>query len=378
MKELLLIPGPTPVSSEVLKALSQETISHTDDRFVNTFRSALEKTKVFFGASTGFPFIIAGSGTLGMEMSLVNVLRENDSILVLSNGFFGDRFIEIGETIGANVDFLRANPGERVLLDDIEKKLKEKKFDVLTITHVDTSTGVIANVAEIVELVRSISKETIIIVDGVCATGGVAEEFDKWGIDIVFTGSQKALAVPPGLTLLAFSERAMEKRKSLGRIRYYYEDIERWMPVMEDPHRYFATPAVNMIYALNASLTDILSQGLGSYFEKHKKLAKQVRSAMKVLGFDIIARFPAPTLSVFVYPEGIDDLQFRKALYSKGIVVAAALKELNGKCFRMGHMGSLTEDDLLVAIKRIVEVIEEMKGQINKGKVFDAFFNSFE
>ncbi len=378
MKELLLIPGPTPVSSEVLRALSQETISHTDDRFVNIFKSALEKTKVFFGTEVGLPFIIAGSGTLGMEMSLVNVLKENESILVLSNGFFGDRFIEIGETIGANVDFLRAIPGERVLLDDIEKKLKEREFDVLTITHVDTSTGVIANVAEIAELVRSVSKDTIIVVDGVCATGGVREEFDKWGIDVIFTGSQKALAVPPGLTLLAFSERAIEKRKSMGKIRYYYDDIERWKPVMEDPHKYFATPAVNMIYALNASLTDILSQGLDSYFEKQKRLAKQVRSAMKVLSFEIVARFPAPTLSVFVYPEGIDDPQFRKALYSKGIVVAAALKELAGKCFRMGHMGSLTEDELLVAIKRIVEVIEEMNRPVDKGKVFDAFFNFFE
>jgi len=137
----------------------------------------------------------------------------------------------------------------------------------------------------IANMVHEVSPETIIVVDGVCATGGVEQKFDKWGIDVIFTGSQKALAVPPGLTLLAFSERAIEKRKSMAKVRTYYGDILRWMPVMEDPHKYFATPAVNMVYALEKSLSIITEFGLPAYYEKHTRMAAKVRAALTTVGF---------------------------------------------------------------------------------------------
>lgn len=376
MKELLLIPGPTPVSEEVLSSLSRETIAHTDDRFVNIFLSANQKTKIIFGAENAFPFIIAGSGTLGMEIALTNIIDENENLLVVSHGFFGDRFVEIANALNVQVDHIKSEAGDRVHPDEIMRKIKEKKYKAITITHVDTSTGVIANVEELAQVVRRESPDTLIVVDGVCATGGVREEFDKWDIDVIFTGSQKALGVPPGLTLLAFSKRAIEKRKSLKVTRTYYGDILKWIPVMEDPHKYFATPAVNMVYAIEKSLSMIVNSGLENYFKKHEILSAKVRAAMNILGFDILAKYPAPTLSVFKYPDGIDDLQFRKALFQKGIVVAAALKELSGKYFRMGHMGSITEDELLIAIKRITEVVETLKGNVNKGEVFNSFLSA--
>lgn len=375
MKELLLIPGPTPVSEEILSALSIETIAHTDDRFVKIMLSALDKTKEVFGTKTGFPFIIAGSGTLGMEIALTNVINENDNLLVISHGFFGDRFAEIGNALGITSEIIKAQPGDRVKLEEIEHKLNEKHFNIITITHVDTSTGVIADVGEIASFVHIKSPDTLILVDGVCASGGVREEFDRWGVDVIFTGSQKALAVPPGLTLLAFSSRAIEKRKSLKKMCTYYGDILKWFPVMEDPHKYFATPAVNMVYALEKSLSNIFSIGLENYFEKHIVLARRIRCAMKVLGLEILANYPAPTLSVFRYPEGVDDVQFRKALFEKGVVVAAALKELSGKYFRMGHMGSLSEEDLFIALKRIIEVFEGLGIHTDKGRAFEAFFS---
>jgi len=228
MKELLLIPGPTPVSEEVLSALSKETIAHTDDRFANIMTGALDKARKLFGAEKGFPFIIAGSGTLGMEMALTNILNEGENLLVLSHGFFGDRFVDIGKTLGVNVEVLKAPAGETVPSTSIESTLRKHHFHAITITHVDTSTGTLADVEAIANMLHEVSPETFIVVDGVCATGGVEQKFDKWGIDVIFTGSQKALAVPPGLTLLAFSERAIEKRKSMARVRTYYGDILRW------------------------------------------------------------------------------------------------------------------------------------------------------
>jgi aspartate aminotransferase-like enzyme len=375
MKQLLLIPGPTPVTHDVLQALSQDTMGHTDERFVKIMSETLVKVKALFGADKGHPFIIAGSGTLGMEMSLTNILNDKENLLVISHGYFGDRFIDIGQALNVNVDVLRAPTGETVPIETIERTVKDKHFDALTITHVDTSTGTLSDVEAIAKAVHSISPSTLIVVDGVCATGGVEELFDDWGIDVLFTCSQKAVAVPPGLTMFVFSERAIAKRKSMKTTRTYYGDILRWMPVMEDPHKYFATPAVNMVYALNRSLNDIFSFGLENYFDKHMTLARRVRNAMSIMGFELVSKNPAPTLSVFKYPQGISDADFRSKLYEKGIVVAGALADLQGKAFRIGHMGSITEDELMVAVKKIVEVLEGMGVKIEKGEVFKGFLS---
>jgi len=360
-RELLLIPGPTPVSDEVLHALSQKTISHTDERFVKVFAKALEEMHPFFGMSQGQTFIISGSGTLGMEISLSNILNEGESLLVVSHGYFGDRFAEIGKTLGLDVDILKSNTGKTIHEDSLKDYLNRKKYAAITFTHVDTSTGVIADMEKFSKLVKKISPDTLIVLDGVCATGGVPEEMDKWGIDVIFTGSQKAIAVPPGLTMLAFSERALKKRRKMKKMRTYYGDILRWIPVMNDPHKYFATPPVNMIFALEKSLSTIIEKGLDNYYEKHRELARKVRTAMKVFGFENLPREEdaAPTLSVFSYPAGVEDFKFRTALKEKGVTVAGALGKLKGKYFRMGHMGNITEQDIDLALKLIEEVLKE-------------------
>jgi len=377
MEKLLLIPGPTPVSNDVLDALSEKTISHTSDEFAKIFSSALNSIKVIFGAKHSTPFIIAGSGTLGMEIALTNILDDGENLLVISHGFFGDRFVELGRALGAKIDILKSNAGDTVSFEEIRIKLKENHYSAVTITHVDTSTGVLSDVKRITEIIKEVSSDTLVVVDGVCATGGVEEKMDEWGVDVIFTGSQKAIAVPPGLTMLAFSQRAIEKRKTLKKSRTYYGDILRWIPIIEDPHRYFATPAVNMVFALEKSLEYIMNFGLDNYFEKHRSLSRKIRNAMKLLDFELLAKnSPAPTLSVFKYPEGINDVDFRGLLEKKEVVVASALGELKGHYFRMGHMGSLTEEELFVALKRIIEVLEDMGIKVNKGKTLEIFVES--
>ena len=362
MKELLLIPGPTPVSDEVLHALSQKTISHTDERFVKVFVKALKEMSLLFGTSEGQTFITSGSGTLGMEISLTNILNKGESLLVVSHGYFGDRFEEIGKTLGLDVDILKSNPGKTVSESFLKKYLDRKKYTAVTFTHVDTSTGVLADIKKLSGVIKETSPDTLIVLDGVCATGGVPEEMDRWGIDVIFTGSQKAIAVPPGLTMLAFSKRAINKRKEIKQMRTYYGDILRWIPVMSDPHKYFATPAVNMIFALEKSLSSIMETGLDKYYEKHIQLAEKVRGAMKVFGFKNlpVGKDASPTLSVLSYPEGVIDSEFRASLKKKGVTVASALGELKGKYFRMGHMGSVTEEDIELAIKQTKKVLEEL------------------
>ncbi|MGB9769984.1 MULTISPECIES: pyridoxal-phosphate-dependent aminotransferase family protein [Caldisericum] len=374
MQELLLIPGPTPVSDDVLDAMSKPVISHTSVEFANLLKETLSYVKDLFGTKNGFPFVITGSGTLGMEMAITNILGEKDNLLVLSHGYFGDRFEELAKHLGIEVDKIKANPGEHVDLELLRKTLKEKHYTAVTLTHVDTSTGVLADVETVSKILQEVSPETLFIVDGVCATGGVKEEFDNWKIDVILTGSQKALATPPGLTLLTFSKRAIEKRNSI-KPRTYYGDILKWIPVMEDGTKYFATPSVNLFFALHQSLKDIFDMGLENYFKKHEDLARRVRNAMNELGLKLVAKRPAPTLSVFLYPEGIDDKTFRGRLKDHGVVIANTLAELYGKGFRIGHMGSITKDELLVAVSKIAETFEELGVKVSKGNVINAFLS---
>jgi len=374
MKELLLIPGPTPVESNVLDAMAHDVISHTSSEFAEVVKETLQYVKELFGAKNGHPFVITGSGTLGMEMAITNILAKDDNLLVISHGFFGDRFEELANHIGISVDKIKTAPGEHVDLEELRKKLKEKHYTAVTLTHVDTSTGVLGDVEGVSKVIQEVSPNTLFVVDGVCATGGVKEEFDNWKIDVILTGSQKALATPPGLTLLAFSDRAIEKRKQITP-RTYYGDILKWMPVMEDPTKYFATPSVNLFFALHKSLKNIFNYGLENYYKKHEELARVVRNAFKEIDFPLVAKRPAPTLSVFLYKDGIDDKEFRMRLKNKGVVVANTLAELYGKGFRIGHMGSVTKDELIVALYKIVETLEEMGYKVDKGKVFEAFLS---
>ena len=219
MKKLMMIPGPTPVDQSILNALAKDTVSHLDPEFVKILKESLEDLKAVVMTEKGQPFIIPGTGTLGMEVAIVNSLKKGDRLLVVSHGFFGDRFVEIAKCYDIEVEVLASEWGKIVEAEEIARKLKEKKFDAVTLSHVDTSTGVCAPLEEIGEILKQFP-ETVFIVDGVCATGGIEERMDDWGIDILFAGNQKAFGVPPGLSNLVFNKKALERRNSLGKISY--------------------------------------------------------------------------------------------------------------------------------------------------------------
>jgi len=360
MRELLLIPGPTPVNEEVLKEISKQPISHVSKDFAVYIEKSIEYLREIFGTKNSSVLIIPGSGTIAMEIAIKNLLSKNEKALVLSHGFFGDRFLEILEEDGFNYDFIQSKWGEVIDLDLIREKLKKEHFALITITHVDTSTGILAPVEDYMKVIKEISPDSLVILDGVCATGGVEEKMDDWGIDVILTGSQKALSVPPGLAILSVSEKALEKRKSLGKIGFYYGDILRWKVTMDDPTKYFATHNTNYTFGLKKSLEIILSEGLQERYKRHFENAKFIRDKMKEIGFEVFGnkKYLAPTLSLFIYPEGVDDENFRKELSYKGITVAGGIKDLKGKVFRMGHMGEVKKEELLYAFEKIKEVIK--------------------
>ena len=369
-KKLVMIPGPTPVTRSIQDQMGRETVAHGDPGFVKDFKQVIEDLKDIF-KTKGEAFVVAGTGTLAMEMGIANVTKEGDNVLVVSYGHFGDRYVELCERKGLKVDVLSSEWGTIVPVEDIEKKLNEKNYKAITVTHVDTSTGVCAPVAEIGEIVKRF-EDTVLIVDGVCATAAEPEYLDEMGIDVLITGSQKAFGVAPGLAIVLAGPKALERRKSLGTIRDYYLDFEKWIPIMNDPAKYFGTPPVNLIWGLQESLRIIKEEGIENRYKRHEKVGKAMQKALEEgLGFTVLAEkdYRAVTLSCVEYMDGIIDEEFRKILAEEGVVVAGGLGSFAGKSFRLGHMGNIDTHYLVSTISAIERTLYRLgiKDVLGKG-----------
>src|SRR5690625_787337 len=381
-KEMLLIPGPTPVIDSIYDALSQETWSHTDPRFADIYRNAIVQTKEMF-QTDGEVFVVAGSGTLAMEMALVNTVAAGEKLLVISNGYFGDRFLKLGEAFGIEIEVNQAEWGKAVTACEVEAKLAGDTFKAVTVTHADTSTGVAADLDSLVPVIKK--HGALVILDGVCATAAMEEDMSKeYGdanskIDIILTGSQKAIGVPPGLAVLAFNKSALDVRKQMKHIPAYYTDIYNWIPIMHDPQKYFATPPVNLIYAYNEGMKLVLEEGMENRYERHLAFSKGVKAGLAVYGMKALADedVSATTLTCVLYPKGVDDAAFRAKLAGKGVIVAGALAHLSGKSFRIGHMGNTTKDMLKEAIRLIGVTLKEMGKSADVEQALEMFDREF-
>ncbi len=359
MKEkLLLIPGPSPVHPRIIHALAQPTVSHVGPEMVEELPKALANLKKIVFCERGEAFIIAGAGTLAMEMALLNTVAPGDKVLVVSQGYFGRRMAEICQSFGLDHELLESSWGSAVTPDELKKRLAIRDFQAVISTHVDTATGACAPIHEYADALEN--RNALFILDGVCATGGVEERMDDWGIDVILTAAQKCFGAPPGLALLILSERAMEKRRRMKQIPAYYSDLLRWLPIMKEPARYFSTPCVNEIRAFYESTLIVLEEGLEKRFLRHQRSARAIREGLEALGFSLSTekRFLADTLSVIGYPDGVEDKRFR-ALYSEnGVVVAGGLADTAGRVFRMGHMGNLSSSQIDFALNALEQTLK--------------------
>jgi aspartate aminotransferase-like enzyme len=335
-------------------------------------KEACENLRQIVFCEGGEPFIVAGAGTLAMEMGLLNAAGPGDRVLVLSQGYFGQRMADICRTFGLDYEVLESEWGRAVTPRELDQRLKARNFNVVVCTHVDTSTGACAPVEEYSQVLERTG--SLFVVDGVCATGGIAERMDVWGIDVVLTAAQKCLGAPPGLAVLVLSERAMEKRQSLASIPAYYADLLRWLPIMHDPSKYFSTPCVNEIRAFAEATRIILEEGLEERFERHGLHAEAIRAGLAALGFTFFTdpRFPASTLSVVRYPDGVDDKAFRAGLYANDVVVAGGLGPTAGQVFRMGHMGNLTSAQVRFALEAVERTLAGLGRRTSPGTALAA------
>ena len=370
---LVMIPGPTPVVDSIRAEMARPIQAFGDPRFVADYKKLIDDLGELMNCG-GQAFPLAGTGTTAMEMAIANVTKRGDNLLVVSNGFFGDRFIEIAERKGLNVDVLSAEWGTSITAEEVEKKLSEKNYAAMTVTHVDTSTAVVAPIDEIGKVAAKFP-ETMYIVDGVAAEAGEYTDVDGMNIDILFTGSQKAFGVCPGMFILWASKAALARRKALGMIPEYYVDFEKWLPIMENPSKYFATPAVNLVWAMIESVRIIKDEGLKARAERHTKNAAAAAKAMESIGFTILAKpgVRANTLSVCVYPEGVDDAQFRAAMLDNGVICAGALASYAGKAFRLGHMGNIGENEMITALSAVERSLLACGVSVELGKAVGTY-----
>lgn len=352
-----MVPGPTPVARSVQAQMGRETISFNDPSFVRDFNDLIARLKKLWRCD-GIVFVAAGSGTMAMEMGIANITQKGDSVLVCSNGYFGDRYIDICRRKGFDLETIQAPWGKSVTIEEIDRKLSSKKFSVLATTHVETSTGVELPLRELTSMLKAKHPDVLLVVDGVASAAG-AESYMDWGIDILLTCSQKGFGIAPGLGIVWTSERAIEKRQSLPPIPESYVDFEKWIPVMKDTMKYWGTPPVNMIWALAEAIRIIEEEGIEARYARHRHYADAIRKSLAAIGF-ACGTDPAvvsPTVSVFLYPEGgdINDAQFRDTVYEEGVHIAGCLGDLAGKGFRVGHMGNIdahTLVSLIAAIER--------------------------
>jgi alanine-glyoxylate transaminase / serine-glyoxylate transaminase / serine-pyruvate transaminase len=343
-ERLLMVPGPTNLSKRVREVLSQPQVGHTDPDFAKNFSETLQLARKAFRNNNGHQFVFTGTGTVGMEAAVAATVEAGDRVLVLNTGYFGQRMVDINKCYGANVEELGAGFGLHAGPDAVRKKLAGGRFKALYVTHVDTGTTVCNPIADIVKEAKSAG--VLALVDGVCSVGGIELDFDRMGADLAFAGSQKALAAPPGAVLIAVSKEffaQLEARKD--RARTYYANLLRWKGVMDDPRTYFATPAVQLMQALNQALKEVDEEGLEKRWNRHRSNAKIIRDGIESTNSKLVVEqgYRADTVTgIWTDPGAAPAIQ-KSLRDDHKIDVARGLGENNAKMLRVGHFGNLTE-----------------------------------
>jgi aspartate aminotransferase-like enzyme len=364
-KYQLMAPGPTPVPSEVLLAMAQPMIHHRTPEYEALFVEVRAGLKRLFQTSQEV-IPLACSGTGAMEAAVVNTLSAGDTVAVVVAGKFGERWLEICRAYGVEVVELRAPFGESVPAERIADTLKANpKVKAVLTQHSESSTGVLHDVRGYGAVTRA--AEVILVVDAVSSLGIANLEMDAWGVDVVVSGSQKGLMLPPGLGFCALSDKAWARNKT-SRLPKYYFDLaaERKTVVKNEAH---FTPAVSIIIGLRTVLQMLEREGLANVLKRHDRLARATRAGAEALGLGLFCQAtPSPALTAVVAPPGVDSERIVKA-YSQthNITIAGGQGEMKGKLFRLGHMGYAAEFDVISALAALEQVLAEIGQPVDFG-----------
>ena len=342
----LRIPGPTPIPPEILNVLSRQMINHRGPQFAELIQGMTAILKQMF-QTKGDVLILTGSGTGGMEAAIVNTLSPGDKVLVVSNGAFGERFADIAEGFGAQVERLRFEWGFPADPEAVRQALaKDPGVKAVLVTHNETSTGVTNDLASISAVVKEFEK--LLLVDAISSLGAIDLPTDAWGCDVVVTASQKGWMVPPGLAMVSVSEKAWQAQAK-ARMPKYYWDFAKAKKFLDEKGQTPWTPCLSVFFALAAALELFQREGLPNILARHVRVGNKTREAMKALGLSIFPEdsHASNTVTAVRAPEGLDVKRLLGILREEhDVVLSGGQQRLEGKIFRIGHLGYVSEADI--------------------------------
>jgi len=343
--EHLRIPGPTPCPEEVLQAMTKQLINHRGQEFGQILNDVTAELKQLFQTKNDV-FVLTCSGTGGMEAAIVNMLSPGDKVLSVSIGVFGDRFADVARQFGAEVIPLRFEFGKAADIDDIRRALQnEPEIKAVLVTHNETSTGVTNDLASISSVIKEFDK--LLIVDAMSSLGCINLPVDEWHCDVTVTCTQKGWMAPPGLAVVSLSPEAWQAHANARMPRFYW-DFSKCQSYLEKSQTPW-TPAVSTVFALSTSLEMVLSEGLANSIARHARVGKFTRDGLKSLGLSLFAdeNYASNAVTAVAATNGLDTKSLLKIMREEHqIVLAGGQGKLDGKIFRIGHMGWVTEDDI--------------------------------
>ena len=368
----LRIPGPTALPPSVREAGGRQMINHRGPEFAAMLARILDGMKPFFGTNGDVAMLTcAGSG--GLEAAIVNTLSPGDRVLAVSIGSFGDRFAKIAAIYGADVTKVDVEWGQAADPEVVAQALRAKVgYRAVLLTHNETSTGVMNPIGDLAAAIREASPDSLILVDSVSGLGAVPFEMDAWGVDVVVTGSQKAWMAAPGLAMIAASERGWAATETATMPRFYL-DLRSHRESAAAGQTPF-TPAIAVVYQVDEGLRLMAAEGRDGIFARHEACAAASRAGLRALGFELLADDPvaSKTVTAAKLPDGHEWKPFNAAIKSHGVVLAGGQGKLTGKIFRLGHLGSVTVDEILGAIAVLERVSVEQGRRIEPGKAVAA------
>jgi aspartate aminotransferase-like enzyme len=371
-KRYLFTPGPTPVPPAVLAAGTEPIVHHRGADFREIYASTLGRLKDVFRTQSDV-LLFTASGTGAMESAVANLCEPGDRVAVVSHGSFGERWLAICAQHGVEVTAIRYEWGERPDPDEVGAAVREAGLDLVLCQQSDTSTGVVSDVRAIKEAVG----DATLVVDAISSLGAVPLETDAWGIDVVVSGSQKALMAPPGLAMASVPAHVLERAK---KSRSFYFDWRANKKAQDALDAAF-TPAVSLIRSLDVALALLLGAGLDAAFERHVRLGRAARAGAKAMGLELFSPDDdtAAVVTAIRAPAGIDADELLAHLRDRhGVTLAPGQQHLKGKVFRIGHIGWFDVFDIATALAAVELALTELGADIERGGAVPAAFEAFE
>ncbi len=356
--ENLRVPGPTPCPDEVLQAMARQMINHRGPEFGQILNGVTAKLKQLFQTKDDV-FLLTASGTGGLEAAIVNTLSPGDKVLSVAIGVFGERFASIAKQFGAEVIPLRFEWGQAAEPDAVRQALQaEPKIKAVLVTHNETSTGVTNDLAAISSVVKEYDK--LLLVDAISSLGSINLPVDEWQCDVTVTGSQKGWMVPPGLAMVSVSQQAWQAHANARMPRFYWDftQARNYLERGQTPW----TPPISMVFALSVSLEMMLKEGPSNVIARHARMGKAARDGIKSLGLPLFAdeSHASNTVTAAAATDGLDTKKMLKIMREEHkIVLAGGQQRLDGKIFRIGHLGWVIEDDIKAVISALKVVLPQ-------------------